>query len=151
MSKQKSISNNATNHSSLITNHFNNRFCTGTCSHVPLYPFRSHKFISTSLITNHQSLITNHPISYEKRKHQNHHQLHHHHPHRHRQHVLHTELQGIAPLPRMKAPTDKLSSHRLHRFAQIISMRTIALPRGKQAYPPYHSPFKRQANLSSPL
>ena len=51
----------------------------------------------------------------------------------------------------MKAPTDKLSSHRLHRFAQIYSMRTIALPRGKQAYPPYHSPFKRRTNQSSPL
>ena len=41
-------------------------------------------------------------------------------------------------------------SHGLHRFADLF-LRTIALSRGKQTCPPYHSPFKRRTNQSSPL
>ena len=49
------------------------------------------------------------------------------------------------------SPTDNyFFSHRLHRFADLF-LRTIALSRGKQTCPPYHSPFKRRTNQSSPL
>ena len=50
------------------------------------------------------------------------------------------------------SPTDDYFC--LPQIAQICTdlfLRTITFSRGKQTYPPYHSPFKRRTNQSSPL
>ena len=58
----------------------------------------------------------------------------------------------MSPTDNKFSPTDDYLC--LPQIAQICTdlfLRTITFSRGKQTCPPYHSPFKRRTNQSSPL